>query len=259
MRAGRMIVTNHSTKAIDLLLPELEQGLFDQSWRIRLSSVQLVGELLFRLSGISGKAEMDEDEGKEEEDTTYHSNSEAARKLLEVLGRERRDKVLAALYILRQDSAGQVRMFTIGVWKALVANTPKTVRDMLPALSMYSHAVVSGHAAHFLCSAPRHSFACSAGRGAERDDSTNSRRALSQTGRSYSCKCHPTRSSVYSAKFLFRAILSPSCSKHRKVPCQQSKGAAWPLPRCSRVRPSHSWKDSTCSLLDHQVYLLTFL
>lgn len=35
MRAGRMIVTNHSTKAIDLLLPELETGLFDVSWRIR--------------------------------------------------------------------------------------------------------------------------------------------------------------------------------------------------------------------------------
>lgn len=35
MRAGRMIVANHSTKAIDLLLPELEIGLFDESWRIR--------------------------------------------------------------------------------------------------------------------------------------------------------------------------------------------------------------------------------
>lgn len=35
MRAGRMIVANHSTRAIDLLLPELEMGLFDPSWRIR--------------------------------------------------------------------------------------------------------------------------------------------------------------------------------------------------------------------------------
>lgn len=37
MRAGRMIVTNYSTKAIDLLLPELEHGMFDSSWRIRVS------------------------------------------------------------------------------------------------------------------------------------------------------------------------------------------------------------------------------
>jgi hypothetical protein len=39
MRAGRMIITNYSSKAIDLLLPELERGLFDSSWRIRVSSV----------------------------------------------------------------------------------------------------------------------------------------------------------------------------------------------------------------------------
>ena len=36
MRAGRMIVTNYSTKAIDLLLPELERGIFDPGWRIRV-------------------------------------------------------------------------------------------------------------------------------------------------------------------------------------------------------------------------------
>ena len=37
MRAGRMIVTNYSSKAIDLLLPELERGMFDSGWRIRVS------------------------------------------------------------------------------------------------------------------------------------------------------------------------------------------------------------------------------
>lgn len=36
MRAGRMIITNYSSKAIDLLLPELERGMFDPSWRIRV-------------------------------------------------------------------------------------------------------------------------------------------------------------------------------------------------------------------------------
>ena len=134
MRAGRMIVANHSNRAVDLLLPELEESLFDERWRIRLSSIQLVGELLFRLSGISGKAEADDDAGAEDEDT-YTSNNEAFKRLLEALGKERRDKVLAAIYILRQDQAGQVRMFCITVWKTLVANTPRTVRDMLPALS----------------------------------------------------------------------------------------------------------------------------
>ena len=37
MQVGRMIVMNYSSKAINLLLPELEQGMFDSGWRIRVS------------------------------------------------------------------------------------------------------------------------------------------------------------------------------------------------------------------------------
>jgi HEAT repeat protein len=36
MKAGRMIIVNYSNRAIDLLLPELERTLFDESWRIRV-------------------------------------------------------------------------------------------------------------------------------------------------------------------------------------------------------------------------------
>ncbi|GAA5986671.1 hypothetical protein JCM11641_001358 [Rhodosporidiobolus odoratus] len=134
MRAGRMIVASHSQKAIELLLPELELGLFDEAWRIRQSSVQLIGDLLFRISGISGKISEDE-EGEDEgaEDTT--PGMDAAKKaLIEGLGKERRDRVLAAIYIVRQDAVGVVRQAAIGVWKALVSNTPKTAREILPVL-----------------------------------------------------------------------------------------------------------------------------
>ncbi|SCZ89778.1 BZ3500_MvSof-1268-A1-R1_Chr1-3g01573 [Microbotryum saponariae] len=133
MRAGRMIVANHSTKAIDLLLPELESGLFDPSWRIRQSSVQLVGELLFRVSGVSGKVDGDEDAEDDVDEPSI--GSDAARKaLLETLGREKRDRVLSGLYIVRQDSVGVVRQAALHVWKALVSNTPRMVREILSVL-----------------------------------------------------------------------------------------------------------------------------
>ncbi|CAH7688084.1 armadillo-type protein, partial [Phakopsora pachyrhizi] len=133
MRAGRMIITNHSTKAVELLLPELEQGLFHESWRIRQSSVQLLGDLLFRVSGITSKAEL-EQEDVEEEETTLPSAEASRAALVEALGNDCRDRVLAAVYIIRQDSSGIVRSASVHIWKALVNNTPKVVREIMPTL-----------------------------------------------------------------------------------------------------------------------------
>ncbi|KAH9002519.1 ARM repeat-containing protein, partial [Lactarius deliciosus] len=130
MRAGRMVITNYSSKAIDLLLPELERGMFDPAWRIRQSSITLVGELLFKVSGITNKPEMDDDaEGAEV------AVAESSRKALtEVLGADRRDRILSALYLARQDPVHTVRQSSIQIWKVLVHNTPKTVREILPEL-----------------------------------------------------------------------------------------------------------------------------
>ncbi len=138
MRAGRMIIANYSAKAVDLLLPELERGLFDEHWRIRMSSVQLVADLLFRLSGISGKNEMEENEGDDAEvdmdDGSPMANNSIHRALSEALGEERRDRVLAAIYIVRQDPNVPVRQAAIHTWKALVLNTPRTAREILPTM-----------------------------------------------------------------------------------------------------------------------------
>ncbi|KAF1916304.1 armadillo-type protein [Ampelomyces quisqualis] len=125
LRAGRLLVKNFATKAIDLLLPELERGLADDSYRIRLSSVELVGDLLFNLTGISGKVEEEEVE---------ENAKEAGQSLLDVLGEEKRNKVLSALYICRCDTSGLVRTAAINVWKALVA-TPRTLRELIPTLT----------------------------------------------------------------------------------------------------------------------------
>lgn len=125
LRAGRLLVKNFATKAIDLLLPELDRGLADDSYRIRLSSVELVGDLLFNLTGISGKTEQEEeDEGA----------VEAGQSLLDVLGLDKRNKILSSLYICRCDTSGLVRSAAINVWKALVA-TPRTLKELVPTLT----------------------------------------------------------------------------------------------------------------------------
>ncbi|KAH6674409.1 armadillo-type protein [Halenospora varia] len=125
LRAGRLLVKNFATKSIDLLLPELERGLADDSYRIRLSSVELVGDLLFNLTGISANTEQDEvEEGAQE----------AGASLLEVLGEEKRNKVLSSLYICRCDTSGLVRTAAVNVWKALVAS-PRTLKELVPTLT----------------------------------------------------------------------------------------------------------------------------
>lgn len=126
LRAGRLLVKNFSTKAIDLLLPELQRGLADDNYRIRLSSVELVGDLLFNLTGITKTDAEEEEEGA--------GAAQAGQSLLEVLGEERRNKVLSSLYICRCDTSGMVRTAAIAVWKALVA-TPRTLRELVPTLT----------------------------------------------------------------------------------------------------------------------------
>ena len=87
------------------------------------SSITLVGELLFKVTGISGKAEIEEEEGGE----VPVSTAETSRKALgDTLGRDRRDRILSALYIVRQDAVSAVRQSAIHIWKALVHNTPRT-------------------------------------------------------------------------------------------------------------------------------------
>ncbi|CRK11699.1 hypothetical protein BN1708_017131, partial [Verticillium longisporum] len=113
-------------RAVDLLLPELERGLADDSYRIRLSSVELVGDLLFNLTGITGNAEP----GEEEEEMAR----EAGASLREVLGEEKRNKILSALYVCRCDTANAVRSAAIGVWKALVSS-PRTLKELVPTLT----------------------------------------------------------------------------------------------------------------------------
>ncbi|KAL7785601.1 armadillo-type protein [Trichoderma ceciliae] len=126
LRAGRLLVKNFAIRAVDLLLPELERGLADDSYRIRLSSVELVGDLLFNLTGVKAGAEP----GEEEDENA----KEASTSLKEVLGEEKRNKILSTLYICRCDTAGAVRSAAISVWKVLV-HSPRTLKELVPTLT----------------------------------------------------------------------------------------------------------------------------
>ncbi|AET38079.1 Gcn1p Ecym_2344 [Eremothecium cymbalariae DBVPG len=127
LKAGKLIVTNYATKAIDLLLPELEKGMLDENERIRLSSVQLAGDLLFQITGTSSHNEFVEEQSDE--------GMEVSNQLVDVLGKERRDRILSSLFFCRNDSSGIVRSTTLDIWKSLVPNTPRTIKEMLPTLT----------------------------------------------------------------------------------------------------------------------------
>lgn len=80
------------------------------------------------MSGISGKNEIDEDEAGEAGALAADNSRKA---LGEALGKERRDKILGSLYIVRQDAVAVVRQSSMHIWKALVHNTPRTGKQSI--------------------------------------------------------------------------------------------------------------------------------
>jgi hypothetical protein len=130
LAAGRAFVDHYARPCLPLLLPAVEAGLAAPNWRIRQASVELCGELLFRVAGTSGKVRLDggsDDEGP--------ATEEHAAAVLQALGRARRDEVLSRLYVARADAQYGVRSAALHVWKTLVTNTPRTLHELLPALS----------------------------------------------------------------------------------------------------------------------------
>lgn len=127
--AGHVLVEHYATTSLPLLLPTVEDGIFNDNWRIRQSSVELLGDLLFKVAGTSGKALLEGGSDDEGSSTEAHG-----RAIIEILGRDKRNEVLAALYMVRTDVSLSVRQAALHVWKTIVANTPKTLREIMPVL-----------------------------------------------------------------------------------------------------------------------------
>ena len=80
-------------------------------------------------TGVSGKMTT---ESAGDDDTFGTENSQKA--VLSLLGAERRNRVLAGLYMGRSDTALMVRQAALHVWKIIVTHTPKTLREILSTL-----------------------------------------------------------------------------------------------------------------------------
>jgi hypothetical protein len=59
LSAGRVAVELYSTTALPLLLPTVEAGTMNINWRIRQSSIELLGDLLFKVAGTTGRIQQD--------------------------------------------------------------------------------------------------------------------------------------------------------------------------------------------------------
>ncbi len=100
------------------------QGMFDADWRIRQSSVKLLGELLYLVGDTKAVGLADEnDEG----DNVMGAGGVArvSASIRSHIGDAGTDHVLACLYIARSDVAIAVRQNALQIWKAIVTNTPR--------------------------------------------------------------------------------------------------------------------------------------
>ena len=129
--AGRVFVEefSHSGPSLDLLLPSIEEALASENWRIRQSAAELLGSMMFRIAGTSGKVRV---EGGDDDEGISTEAQGAA--LTAALGEARHHDLLSAVYALRSDPVMAVRNAAVHIWKTVVANTPRTLRLILPRL-----------------------------------------------------------------------------------------------------------------------------
>jgi hypothetical protein len=112
--------------------PPNRAGLFDPSGRIRQSSVELLGDLLYRITGVKavGLSDIDADTGNQDAEFDIYGSGSALSTLSRVLGKHRRDDVMSSVYMLLCDSSGVVRQSALQVCGKLSAGSDRVLAHL---------------------------------------------------------------------------------------------------------------------------------
>lgn len=130
--AGHVVVSTHAISHAKEILPALVKGLFDDNWRIRQSSVALLGDLIHRIGGVRAGIVATSNSGDDDNEITGGAAGDKA--IIKLLGVSQRNSILASLYMIRSDATVSVRQNALQVWKSVVTNTPKVLRQILETL-----------------------------------------------------------------------------------------------------------------------------
>eukprot|EP00927_Polykrikos_kofoidii_P038654 TRINITY_DN33056_c0_g1_i1.p1 TRINITY_DN33056_c0_g1~~TRINITY_DN33056_c0_g1_i1.p1 ORF type:complete len:2747 (+),score=558.46 TRINITY_DN33056_c0_g1_i1:885-8243(+) len=115
--AAQEITRKFGASYTKLLLKPLEEGIFDIDWRIRHASVQLLGMLIDQILRAH-----------------RIPTTNADLMFCEQLPREWREHFLVSLIIVRSDENPVVKQACAQTWKAVVQNTPRTLKELLASL-----------------------------------------------------------------------------------------------------------------------------
>ena len=92
----------------------------NSDWRIRLSSVQLLGVMLLRLAGVSVKmivgANNHSEEGDDGQSAATICTRDQENHIESVLGTERRNRLISTVYLMRCDVVPAVADLSFRVW-----------------------------------------------------------------------------------------------------------------------------------------------
>lgn len=133
LKAGQVIVDAHGKSSFMTIIPHLEKSLLDINWRIRLAACQLLGDLLSKQLDLKNKSVEFEDMGELLEERAKHQDDFG--KLARLLGQERLHLLLSTLYMLSSDLQEEVVEAATKVWRLLVDNSPRMIRQILPVLT----------------------------------------------------------------------------------------------------------------------------